>query len=39
MTDDGFNIGVLYSGRRAPFKGYPSPARAEVADLEAEFAL
>jgi 2-oxoglutarate ferredoxin oxidoreductase subunit beta len=38
MTDDGFNIGVLYAGNRAPFR----PSRAAPADMdaiEAEFAL
>jgi hypothetical protein len=39
MTDDGFNIGVLYAGDRAP---YPTVARttdAATPDLEAEFEL
>lgn len=38
MTDDGFNLGVLYAGDRPAF---PPPARAAsatVADLETEFA-
>ncbi len=38
MTDDGFNIGVLYAGSRTP---YPLARRADpvaVADLDAEFA-
>jgi 2-oxoglutarate ferredoxin oxidoreductase subunit beta len=38
MTDDGFNIGVLYAGNRAPFR----PNRAASADMdaiEAEFTL
>jgi hypothetical protein len=39
MTDDGFNLGVLYCGNRAPYKGYPAPARAGLADLEKEFTL
>lgn len=39
MTDDGFNIGVLYAGQRAPYSGMPGPARRTVPDLEAEFAL
>jgi 2-oxoglutarate/2-oxoacid ferredoxin oxidoreductase subunit beta len=39
MTDDGFNIGVLYAGARAPYSGMPGPARREVGELEAEFAL
>ena len=37
MTDDGFNIGILYAGDRKPYPGGPAPARCEVADLEAEF--
>jgi 2-oxoglutarate ferredoxin oxidoreductase subunit beta len=39
MTDDGFNIGVLYAGDRPAYRGYPQPARAGSADLEAEFEL
>jgi len=39
MTDDGFNIGVLYAGDRPPYAGGPTPARAEIASFEAEFAL
>ena len=40
MTDDGFNIGVLYAGdreRRIP--AAPCRPRTSVADLEAEFVL
>jgi 2-oxoglutarate ferredoxin oxidoreductase subunit beta len=39
MTDDGFNIGVLYSGNRAPFQPEIGRARKSVSDLEQEFAL
>jgi 2-oxoglutarate ferredoxin oxidoreductase subunit beta len=39
MTDDGFNIGVLYAGQRAPYAGLPAPPRRTVRELEAEFAL
>jgi 2-oxoglutarate ferredoxin oxidoreductase subunit beta len=39
MTDDGFNVGVLYEGTRAPYKGYPRPAGAGLADLERDFSL
>jgi len=39
MTDDSFNIGVLYAGDRKPYPGGPVPARNEVADLEEEFEL
>ena len=38
MTDDGFNLGVLYKGKRTP---YTTEKRAalEVAELEREFTL
>ena len=39
MTDDGFNIGVLYAGSRKPYPGGAQPAKQSVADLESEFAL
>ena len=39
MTDDGFNIGVLYQGRRAPYAALPREARRPVADLEKGFQL
>jgi 2-oxoglutarate ferredoxin oxidoreductase subunit beta len=39
MSDDGFNLGVLYAGDRPAYRGYPQPARATAADLEAEFEL
>jgi len=39
MSDDGFNIGILYAGDRPAYRGYPQPARATPADLEAEFEL
>ena len=38
MTDDGFNIGVLYAGSRAAY-ARRSEASATPADLEQEFAL
>jgi 2-oxoglutarate ferredoxin oxidoreductase subunit beta len=38
MTDDGFNIGILYAGNRVPYR--PAVAqRVSPADLEKEFAL
>jgi 2-oxoglutarate/2-oxoacid ferredoxin oxidoreductase subunit beta len=37
MTDDGFNIGVLYAGDRKPYPGGPVPATRQVAQLEEEF--
>ncbi len=39
MTDDGFNIGVLYAGTRPAFSLRRPTARREVADLAAGFAL
>jgi 2-oxoglutarate ferredoxin oxidoreductase subunit beta len=39
MTDDGFNIGILYSGTRKPFQPPIGAGKATVADLEREFAL
>jgi len=39
MTDDGFNIGVLYAGDRKPYPANPGKARHSVSDLEAEFEL
>ena len=39
MTDDGFNIGVLYAGERTPYPVGGKPARNTVAEIEAEFAL
>ncbi|MBM3567849.1 MAG: 2-oxoacid:ferredoxin oxidoreductase subunit beta [Alphaproteobacteria bacterium] len=37
MTDDGFNLGVLYQGDRLPYRPPPGEG-ARPADLEAEFA-
>ena len=39
MTDDGFNIGVLYAGDRAPYPASVRQPRKNAADLESEFAL
>ena len=39
MTDDGFNIGVLYAGARTPYPASVRQARCSVADLETEFTL
>jgi 2-oxoglutarate ferredoxin oxidoreductase subunit beta len=39
MSDDGFNIGVLYAGHRNPYPARVAPAAASVADLESEFEL
>jgi 2-oxoglutarate ferredoxin oxidoreductase subunit beta len=39
MTDDGFNIGVLYAGDREPYPAVARSARLAPADLAAEFEL
>jgi 2-oxoglutarate ferredoxin oxidoreductase subunit beta len=38
MTDDGFNVGVLYKGDRKPYAAQPGATR-DVSDLERGFAL
>jgi 2-oxoglutarate ferredoxin oxidoreductase subunit beta len=38
MTDDGFNIGILYAGNRMPYRSAEAP-RVSSAELEKEFAL
>jgi len=39
MTDDGFNLGVLYRGDRQPYQPEIGNARIEVADLEEAFVI
>ena len=39
MTDDGYNVGVLFSGNRAPYQPPVGEAQASMADLEERFAL
>jgi 2-oxoglutarate ferredoxin oxidoreductase subunit beta len=39
MTDDGFNIGVLYKGGRKPYQPAISKGAKHLADLEAEFTI
>ena len=39
MTDDGFNIGVLYAGNRKPYPLQPGRAARDAAELETEFML
>jgi len=39
MTDDGFNIGVLYAGRRKPYQPEIGRARKPLADLARGFEL
>ena len=38
MTDDGFNIGILYAGNRTPYRPAEAP-RVSPTELEKEFAL
>lgn len=39
MTDDGFNVGVLYKGRRKPFAGQVAAEAGDAAVFDEEFAL
>jgi 2-oxoglutarate ferredoxin oxidoreductase subunit beta len=39
MTDDGFNIGVLYKGKRAPYATGGAVAASKIEDLECAFRL
>jgi 2-oxoglutarate ferredoxin oxidoreductase subunit beta len=39
MSDDGFNIGVLYAGSRTPYPLGPRGSRRSIEDIEAEFEL
>jgi 2-oxoglutarate ferredoxin oxidoreductase subunit beta len=39
MTDDGFNIGILYRGGREPFAPQIGQRHGDVAELEKQFAL
>lgn len=39
MTDDGFNLGVLYRGSRPPYAPRNGKAVADLAELEREFEL
>jgi 2-oxoglutarate ferredoxin oxidoreductase subunit beta len=39
MTDDGFNVGVLYRGDRKPYQPPIGGVGAELADLERDFEL
>ena len=39
MTDDGFNIGVLYAGKRKPYAAAIGKGAQRPADLESEFVL
>ena len=39
MTDDGFNIGVLYRGNRRPYRPQFGHAPVDLAELEKQFEL
>lgn len=39
ITDDGFNIGVLYKGNRKPYQPSLGKATRPLTDLEADFAI
>jgi len=39
MTDDGFNVGVLYTGNRTPYQPPAGRAPQRPSDLEKEFAI
>lgn len=39
MTDDGFNLGVLYRGKRRPYQPEIGTASLDVADLEEAFVV
>jgi 2-oxoglutarate ferredoxin oxidoreductase subunit beta len=39
MTDDGFNLGILYTGRRSPYQLELEGAGQEPAELESQFAV
>jgi 2-oxoglutarate ferredoxin oxidoreductase subunit beta len=39
MTDDGFNVGVLYRGDRKPYQPAVGQAHSELSELEKDFEL
>ena len=39
MTDDGFNIGVLYKGGREPYRQHVEPSMRHERDLDLEFLI
>jgi 2-oxoglutarate ferredoxin oxidoreductase subunit beta len=39
MTDDGFNIGILYRGDRQPYRPPVGEAMIDVAELERDLEL
>ena len=39
MTDDGFNIGILYRGERRPYQSKAAAKAIDIGELEKDFAL
>jgi 2-oxoglutarate ferredoxin oxidoreductase subunit beta len=39
MTDDGFNLGVLYRGHRTPFQSAVGKSDYDLSELEKDFEL
>ena len=39
MTDDGFNIGILYRGDRKPYQPAVGQTRGDLSELEKDFEL
>jgi hypothetical protein len=39
MTDDGFNLGILYRGQRAPYRLAAGVPGVEMSELEKDFEL
>jgi 2-oxoglutarate ferredoxin oxidoreductase subunit beta len=39
MTDDGFNIGILYRGERRPYQIKAATKAIDIGELEKDFAL
>ena len=39
MTDDGFNIGILYRGERRPYQAQIGPKSVDLSELEKDFTL
>jgi 2-oxoglutarate ferredoxin oxidoreductase subunit beta len=39
MTDDGFNLGILYRGNREPFQPAVGATNIDLSELEKDFEL
>jgi 2-oxoglutarate ferredoxin oxidoreductase subunit beta len=39
MTDDGFNLGILYRGSRIPFQSAVNAKDVDLSELEKDFEL